>query len=49
LGELIGSGFFGRVFRVTHRETNQVYVLKELYRVDEEAQNNFIKEVLKPF
>uniref|UniRef100_A0A0P6GFT1 LIM domain kinase 1 n=1 Tax=Daphnia magna TaxID=35525 RepID=A0A0P6GFT1_9CRUS len=45
LGELIGSGFFGRVFRVTHRETNQVYVLKELYRVDEEAQNNFIKEV----
>ena len=47
LGELIGSGFFGRVFRVTHRETNQVYVLKELYRVDEEAQNNFIKEVSK--
>jgi LIM domain kinase 1 len=46
LGELIGSGFFGRVFRVTHRETNQVYVLKELYRVDEEAQNNFIKEVI---
>lgn len=47
LGDLLGSGFFGRVFRVTHRETNQVYVLKELYRVDEEAQNNFIKEVWK--
>ena len=45
LGDLLGSGFFGRVFRVTHRETNQVYVLKELYRVDEEAQNNFLKEV----
>lgn len=45
MGDLLGSGFFGRVFRVTHRETNQVYVLKELYRVDEEAQNNFIKEV----
>lgn len=45
-GELLGMGFFGRVFRVTHRETSQVYVLKELYRVDEEAQNNFLKEVL---
>ena len=45
-GELLGSGFFGRVYRVTHRETGQVYVLKELYRVDEEAQNNFLKEVL---
>ena len=44
-GELLGSGFFGRVFQVTHRQTNQVYVLKELYRVDEEAQNNFLKEV----
>ena len=45
LGELLGSGFFGRVFRVTQRETGQVYVLKELYRVDEEAQKNFLKEV----
>lgn len=45
-GELLGMGFFGRVFRVTHRETSQVYVLKELYRVDEEAQTNFLKEVL---
>ena len=44
-GELLGSGFFGRVYRVTHRETGQVYVLKELYRVDEEAQKNFLKEV----
>lgn len=49
LGDLLGSGFFGRVFRVTHRETNQVYVLKELYRVDEEAQNNFLKEVYFQF
>ena len=44
-GEELGSGFFGRVYRVTHQATNQVYVLKELHRVDEEAQNNFLKEV----
>lgn len=44
-GELLGQGFFGRVYKVTHRETEEVMVLKELYRVDEEAQKNFLKEV----
>ncbi|XP_057319682.1 LIM domain kinase 1 isoform X1 [Microplitis mediator] len=44
-GELLGKGFFGQVYKVTHRETNEVMVLKELYRVDEEAQKNFLKEV----
>lgn len=44
-GELLGQGFFGRVYQVTHRETGEVMVLKELYRVDEEAQKNFLKEV----
>ncbi|XP_034236642.1 LIM domain kinase 1 [Thrips palmi] len=44
-GELLGKGFFGQVYKVTHRETNEVMVLKELYRVDEEAQKNFVKEV----
>nr|XP_033329452.1 LIM domain kinase 1 isoform X2 [Megalopta genalis] len=44
-GELLGTGFFGQVFKVTHRDTNEVMVLKELYRVDEEAQKNFLKEV----
>ncbi|XP_065202071.1 LIM domain kinase 1 isoform X2 [Planococcus citri] len=44
-GELLGQGFFGRVYKVTHRETAEVMVLKELYRVDEEAQKNFLKEV----
>ncbi|XP_062554211.1 LIM domain kinase 1 isoform X2 [Armigeres subalbatus] len=44
-GELLGKGFFGQVFKVTHRVTQEVMVLKELYRVDEEAQNNFLKEV----
>lgn len=44
-GELLGKGFFGQVYQVTHRETGEVMVLKELYRVDEEAQKNFLKEV----
>lgn len=44
-GELLGKGFFGQVYKVTHKETGEVMVLKELYRVDEEAQKNFLKEV----
>ncbi|KAG8184856.1 hypothetical protein JTE90_016201 [Oedothorax gibbosus] len=44
-GKLLGKGFFGQVFQVTHRETGEVMVMKELYRVDEEAQKNFLKEV----
>lgn len=45
-GELLGKGFFGQVYKVTHRVTGEVMVLKELYRVDEEAQKNFLKEVV---
>lgn len=44
-GELLGKGFFGQVYKVTHRDTSEIMVLKELYRVDEEAQKNFLKEV----
>ncbi|XP_071056945.1 LIM domain kinase 1 isoform X2 [Onthophagus taurus] len=44
-GELLGQGFFGQVFKVTTRDTAEVMVLKELYRLDEEAQKNFLKEV----
>lgn len=44
-GKLLGKGFFGEVFLVTHKETNEKMVLKELYRVDEDAQQNFLKEV----
>lgn len=44
-GELLGCGFFGQVYKVTHRDTNEVMVLKQLYRVDEDAQKNFLKEV----
>ncbi|KAG0714817.1 LIM domain kinase 1 [Chionoecetes opilio] len=44
-GELLGKGFFGQVFRMTHSKTGEVMVLKELYRVDEQAQKNFLKEV----
>lgn len=44
-GKLLGRGFFGEVFLVTHKESGEKMVLKELYRVDEEAQLNFLKEV----
>ncbi|CAH0713436.1 unnamed protein product, partial [Brenthis ino] len=44
-GELLGTGFFGQVYKVTQRATGEVMVLKQLYRVDEAAQNNFLKEV----
>lgn len=45
IGEKLGEGFFGKVFKVTHRQSGEVMVLKELHRADEEAQKNFIKEV----
>lgn len=35
----------GPWLQVTHRETGEVMVLKELHRLDEEAQRNFLKEV----
>lgn len=38
--------FFYQVYKMTHSETGEVMVLKELYRVDEQAQKNFLKEVL---
>lgn len=44
-GKLLGKGFFGQVHLVTHRETGEVMVLKELHRLDEEAQRRFLKEV----
>uniref|UniRef100_A0A1B6MQF5 LIM domain kinase 1 n=1 Tax=Graphocephala atropunctata TaxID=36148 RepID=A0A1B6MQF5_9HEMI len=44
-GRLLGQGFFGKVYQVTHRDTGEVMVLKELYRVEEDAQKNFLKEV----
>ncbi|XP_054723412.1 LIM domain kinase 1-like [Uloborus diversus] len=45
LGKLLGRGFFGQAFLVTHKHTGQEMVMKELYRLDEEAQRNFVKEI----
>ncbi|XP_022097479.1 LIM domain kinase 1-like isoform X2 [Acanthaster planci] len=44
-GEVLGSGFFGQAIKVTHRQTGEVMVVKELIRFEDEAQRNFLKEV----
>nr|XP_057943588.1 LIM domain kinase 1-like isoform X1 [Doryrhamphus excisus]XP_057943589.1 LIM domain kinase 1-like isoform X1 [Doryrhamphus excisus] len=44
-GEVLGRGFFGQAVKVTHQETGEVMVMKELIRFDEETQKTFLKEV----
>ncbi|XP_056140788.1 LIM domain kinase 1-like [Lampris incognitus] len=44
-GEVLGKGCFGRAVKVTHQETGEVMVMKELIRFDEETQKTFLKEV----
>uniref|UniRef100_A0A8C5H0J4 non-specific serine/threonine protein kinase n=1 Tax=Gouania willdenowi TaxID=441366 RepID=A0A8C5H0J4_GOUWI len=44
-GEVLGKGCFGQAVKVTHQETGEVMVMKELIRFDEETQKTFSKEV----
>uniref|UniRef100_A0A673BWH7 LIM domain kinase 1 n=1 Tax=Sphaeramia orbicularis TaxID=375764 RepID=A0A673BWH7_9TELE len=44
-GEVLGKGFFGQAVKVTHQETGEVMVMKELIRFDEETHKTFLKEV----
>ncbi|XP_072301947.1 LIM domain kinase 1-like [Eucyclogobius newberryi] len=44
-GEVLGKGFFGQAIKVTHQETGEVMVMKELIRFDEETHKTFLKEV----
>ena len=37
--------FTFQAYKVIHLKTGEVMVLKELHRVDEQAQKNFLKEV----
>lgn len=43
--EVIGQGFYGSVYKVKHKYTNQVMVMKEMRRVTKEAKLTFLKEV----
>ncbi|CAJ0950468.1 unnamed protein product [Ranitomeya imitator] len=43
-GEVLGRGCFGQAIKVTHRQTGEVMVMKELIRFDEETQRTFLKE-----
>ncbi|XP_062867437.1 LIM domain kinase 1 [Trichomycterus rosablanca] len=44
-GEVLGRGFFGQAIKVTHQQTGEVMVMKELLRYDEDTQKTFLKEV----
>ncbi|KAF7669085.1 hypothetical protein LDENG_00252060 [Lucifuga dentata] len=44
-GEVLGKGCFGQAVKVTHQETGEVMVMKELIRFDEDTQKTFLKEV----
>lgn len=44
-GEVLGKGSFGQAIKVTHVETGEVMVIKELLQFDEETQKTFLKEV----
>ncbi|MEQ2164794.1 hypothetical protein GOODEAATRI_010376, partial [Goodea atripinnis] len=44
-GEVLGKGCFGQAIKVvTHKETGEVMVMKELIRFDDETQRTFLKE-----
>ncbi|XP_053334883.1 LIM domain kinase 1 isoform X1 [Clarias gariepinus] len=44
-GEVLGKGCFGQAIKVVHQQTDEVMVMKELLRYDEETQSTFLKEV----
>ncbi|XP_050949719.1 LOW QUALITY PROTEIN: LIM domain kinase 1 [Labeo rohita] len=44
-GEILGKGCFGQAIKVTHLETGEVMVIKELLQFDEDTQKTFLKEV----
>ncbi|XP_024921573.1 LIM domain kinase 1 isoform X2 [Cynoglossus semilaevis] len=44
-GEVLGKGCFGQAVKVTHQQTGEVMVMKELIQFDEETQKTFLKEV----
>jgi serine/threonine protein kinase len=45
VGEVLGNGFFGQVYKVKHKGTGQEMVMKAMVRCTEEAKKGFLKEV----
>eukprot|EP00051_Salpingoeca_urceolata_P023975 m.414036 g.414036 ORF g.414036 m.414036 type:complete len:994 (+) comp20174_c5_seq11:1795-4776(+) len=44
-GEVIGEGFFGRVYKARHRYTHEMMVVKELKESDPVARASFVMEM----
>uniref|UniRef100_A0A915I1K9 Protein kinase domain-containing protein n=1 Tax=Romanomermis culicivorax TaxID=13658 RepID=A0A915I1K9_ROMCU len=42
--ELLGKGCFGEVYKVIHKQTGAVMVLKCLYRMDQKGESDFLQE-----
>ena len=45
MGEVLGHGFFGQVYKVRHKGTGKEMVMKKMVRCTEEARKGFLKEV----
>ena len=45
IGEIIGKGFYGNVYKIQHKHTGQVMVMKEMSKCTDDVKMAFRKEV----